>query len=372
MKDAVLELSKALANIYCTAKPQSSTIDTAHAYIRHPQPAGSLLSPGTLSHAIADNISLDNVVNSYACKPHKRNIDEPAIHAASNLEAGSPNQIQFQALPLNRITGDVSKLTARGSPFPHTITPQAPIISALPLPSSHAYTEPTFTLRLLRTVYERGYAMITSGHFSPRDIDRVFGFFLKFSNRIALRQKLGMYLGLSSLRSVDGDIAQRPSEQTWLNVPDLRDDANEWGEWVEVEKVDGYLESLGWRIGSSGAHEGYVSKLANGGDRGGDDIGCDEQQGISSLCMAQQLNWDDFDFGNVFGAPVDVFEDNSTIQVQQLVLEEAGLYSDRGNDISLNSSHKEELFYLDINRFTSGKSTTFCPYANKVNDARSD
>ena len=177
---------------------------------------------------------------------------------------------------------------------------------------------------------------------------------------------MSTYLGVSRL-GFNGQAIQHPNEQTWLHVPDLRDYENEWGEWVEVNKVEEYLQSLGWSVEGLPGYKSCVPLLPSDRGHGGGLLEHDEPRG--ELSMTEPLNWDHFDSGeNVFGALGDVFEDASIIQVQPSVHAEVEPRATDEHDTSLTSNYGQEVLYLDVDRFTTSKPLCFQHYAQITNN----
>jgi len=85
------------------------------------------------------------------------------------------------------------------SPLPSSATSSTPIKNTLPAPSSYAHLEPTFSRRLVRSIYQTAYHMLTnSSVFPPSEVLRIFGFCLQHNAASAVANKLRVSLGLGN------------------------------------------------------------------------------------------------------------------------------------------------------------------------------
>lgn len=157
--------------------------------------------------------------------------DSHPNHASAVGESSSPH---VQAVP-------------RLKHHPSTCYPiTTPLLGTLPLPSSHAYLEPTFSRRLVRLLWEYAFKVLTHADIPPTQVNRCFGFCLRSRTKNTLIRKFTAYLGLSS-----GSISEH-DRQVWNAAPDVRDSmeggSDEWDCWIEAGKVEMYLESLGFSL----------------------------------------------------------------------------------------------------------------------------
>ena len=110
-----------------------------------------------------------------------------------------------------------------------------------PLPTSYAHLEPTFTRRLLRSIYQTAYhLLVTPSQISPADLSRMFGFCLRHNIKTAIISKLAVTLGLGS-----GGVMLL-DQLRWGLIPDRRDTEPET--WMEVGDIEVFLNGKGWGI----------------------------------------------------------------------------------------------------------------------------
>jgi hypothetical protein len=125
-----------------------------------------------------------------------------------------------------------------------------PVLSNLPLPSSHAYLEPTFSRRLVRLLWEYAFKVLTYPNIPMSQLNRCFGFCLRARSKDTLVRKFKAYLGLSH------GLISELDRQSWNAAPDVRDSmdagSDEREYWLEAGKVESYLESLGFYLADSG------------------------------------------------------------------------------------------------------------------------
>ena len=123
---------------------------------------------------------------------------------------------------------------------------RAPLLTTLPLPTSHAYLEPTFSRRLVRLLWEYAFNVLTASHIPPAQVNRCFGFCFRSRDKETLIKKFRAYLGLSA------DPVSALDRQVWNTAPDVRDardgEGDDWEYWLEAGKIEMYLESLGFSL----------------------------------------------------------------------------------------------------------------------------
>lgn len=230
-----------------------------------------------------------------------------------------------------------------------------PLLTTLPLPSSHAYLEPTFSRRLVRLLWEYAFNVLTGPHTPPTQVDRCFGFCLRYRTKETLINKFKAYLGLSTqpVSALD--------RQAWNTAPDVRDSRDatddEWDYWLEAGKVELYLGSLGFSLSENGEKVGLGFAPV---------VLQDEQAGMDAISLSSAKDetqpTPQIPYGSKWQPSSCItntlFDDNGNFHVPASWLASSALETvTPENPTCLNAERlvqQDSRCYLDVNRFFAG------------------
>lgn len=173
-------------------------------------------------------------------------LTSPGIWPDHPPTIGDLNNINYPATRKRRHPHETAGITPTSRYGTKQQPLSTPLLTSLPLPTSHAYLEPTFSRRLVRLLWEYAFTVLTGSHIPPAQLSRCFGFCFRSRTKETLIKKFKAYLGLST------DPVSALDRQVWNTAPDVRDSrdeaGDEWDYWLEAGKIEVYLESLGFSL----------------------------------------------------------------------------------------------------------------------------
>jgi hypothetical protein len=138
-------------------------------------------------------------------------------------------------------------------PFISAQFSSTPNLQQLPLPSSYAYTISTFTNRLVRSVHEKGWRVLTQGSTPPSELHRVFWFYLRHRSRASLHERFRTYMNLKGSAAMIGEgfpaeLQAGDGKKTWIAVSEIEQFLKERGFEVPGDRVGGFAHGNGVKL----------------------------------------------------------------------------------------------------------------------------